>query len=94
MADGAQTTTKKHKQFVSEPMGDKLVTELGGIGPKYGERLRAEGFEKAYNVLGQFLVLNKDKDLFIDWLMETACTNTKCATDCYNCLRDWSDSFI
>ena len=46
MADGAQTTTKKHKQFVSEPMGDKLVTELGGIGPKYGERLRAEGFEK------------------------------------------------
>ena len=46
MASGAQTTTKKHKQFVSEPMGEKLVTDLGGIGPKYGERLREAGFEK------------------------------------------------
>ncbi|XP_038075526.1 barrier-to-autointegration factor-like isoform X2 [Patiria miniata] len=94
MADRAQTTTKKHKQFVSEPMGDKPVTELGGIGPKYGERLQEAGFEKAFNVLGQFLVLNKDKELFIDWLMATTSANNKCANDCYNCLRDWSDAFM
>ncbi|XP_022095747.1 barrier-to-autointegration factor-like [Acanthaster planci] len=94
MADRAQTTTKKHKQFVSEPMGDKLVTELGGIGPKYGERLREAGFEKAYNVLGQFLVLNKDEELFVDWLMTTTSATKKCATDCYNCLKDWSDAYI
>ena len=37
-------------------------------------------------VLGQFLVLKKSKDLFIDWLKDDAGANTKQATDCYQCL--------
>ena len=40
------TTTKKHKDFISEPMGDKPLTALAGIGEVYGERLKATGFEK------------------------------------------------
>ncbi|XP_038074987.1 barrier-to-autointegration factor-like [Patiria miniata] len=94
MAEGAQTTTNKHRQFVSEPMRDKAVTELGGIGPASGEKLGEAGFEKAYNVLGQFLVLNKDKQLFTDWLKARTPANNKCANDCYNCLKDWSDAFV
>ena len=85
------TTSQKHRNFVSEPMGEKLVTELAGIGPVVGGRLQELGFSKAYSLLGQFLVLNKNEDLFIDWLKEDINASSKQAGDCYNCLKDWCE---
>ena len=49
-------------------MGEKPVTDLAGIGDVLGKRLESKGFDKAYVVLGQFLLLKKDKDLFVDWI--------------------------
>jgi hypothetical protein len=42
----------------------------------------------------QFLVLKKNKDLFIDWLKDYAGANSKQASDCYQCLSDWCDEFL
>ena len=47
------STSQKHRDFV---IGEKPATSLAGM----GKRLSEEGFDKAYVVLGQNLVLKKN----------------------------------
>uniref|UniRef100_A0A1B0BZL6 Uncharacterized protein n=1 Tax=Glossina palpalis gambiensis TaxID=67801 RepID=A0A1B0BZL6_9MUSC len=42
----------------------------------------------AYPVLGQYLVLKKDAELFKEWMKDTCNASAKQANDCYNCLND------
>ncbi|KAG7223366.1 hypothetical protein INR49_015722 [Caranx melampygus] len=88
------STSQKHKEFVAEPMGEKSVMALAGIGEVLGKRLEEKGFDKAYVVLGQFLVLKKDEELFRDWLKDTCGANSKQQGDCYGCLKEWCDAFL
>lgn len=88
------TTTQKHRNFVSESMDQKPVTDLSGIGPVLGERLKSEGFNEAYVVLGQFLVLKKNKDSFVEWLKDLVDANEREASDCYQCLSEWCSQFL
>uniref|UniRef100_A0A1B0AI60 Barrier-to-autointegration factor-like protein n=1 Tax=Glossina pallidipes TaxID=7398 RepID=A0A1B0AI60_GLOPL len=87
-------TTQKYRNFVAEPMGDKPVTDLAGIGDVLGGRLTEAGFDKAYTVLGQYLVLKKDAELFKEWMKDTCNASAKQANDCYNCLNDWCEEFL
>ncbi len=75
-------------------MGEKPVTDLAGIGPVLGERLSEKGFDKAYVVLGQFLVLKKNGELFMDWLNQTCKANAKQQKDCFTCLDQWCRAFL
>ena len=88
------STSQKHRNFVSEPMGDKNVRELAGIGDVLSGRLAEKGFDKAFVVLGQFLLLKKNEELFKDWLKESCGANSKQSHDCYSCLSEWCRSFI
>uniref|UniRef100_A0A0B7A1E3 Barrier-to-autointegration factor-like protein n=1 Tax=Arion vulgaris TaxID=1028688 RepID=A0A0B7A1E3_9EUPU len=87
-------TSQKHRNFVSEPMGEKDVTELAGIGDALGSRLMDKHYTKAYVVLGQFLLFKKDESLFKDWLNNMTGANSKQQSDCYLCLKEWCDSFL
>ncbi|XP_040206957.1 barrier-to-autointegration factor-like protein isoform X1 [Rana temporaria] len=88
-------TSQKHRDFVSEPMGDKPVTALAGIGEVLGGKLEEQGFDKAYVLLGQFLVFKKDADdLFKDWLQDSCGANSRQAELCSSCLKEWCSSFL
>lgn len=86
--------TVKHRLFVNEPIGEKSVRALPGIGEAHGTSFEDKGFGKAYAVLGQFLRLNKDARLFRDWLKVTGGLNARQQDQCYNCLREWSETFL
>ncbi|XP_062409170.1 barrier-to-autointegration factor-like [Sardina pilchardus] len=88
------STSQKHKEFVAEPMGEKSVNALAGIGEILGKRLNEKTVDKAYQVLGKFLFLKKDEERFHDWLKDTCGANSKQQGDCYGCLREWCDSFL
>jgi len=88
------TTSQKHRNFVSEPMGEKPVTDLSGIGEVLGKKLEDQGFDKAYVVLGQYLLLKKNDELFCNWLKETCGANKKQQADCAKCLKEWCESFM
>ncbi|KAM4591820.1 barrier-to-autointegration factor-like protein isoform 1-T2 [Odontesthes bonariensis] len=88
------STTQKHRDFVGEPMGDKPVMALSGIGETLGRKLEDQGFDKAYVVLGQFLLLKKDTEMFTDWLKDASGANSRQAGLCAQCLKEWCNAFL
>ncbi|CAI5780323.1 barrier-to-autointegration factor [Podarcis lilfordi] len=49
-------------------MGDKPIIVVDGINEELGAKLAAKGFDKAYILLGQFLLLKKECATFQKWL--------------------------
>ena len=75
-------------------MTNKSVTELAGIGMVRGRTLTKRGYGKAYVVLGQFLLFNKDEEMFKDWLFQICEADSEQQDDCYMCLSEWCDTFL
>uniref|UniRef100_G3MN83 Barrier-to-autointegration factor-like protein n=1 Tax=Amblyomma maculatum TaxID=34609 RepID=G3MN83_AMBMU len=88
------STSKKHRYFTAEPMGNKSVTELAGIGDTLGGRLKANGYSRADSVVGQYLLMRGDRKQFSSWLTDVTGANSKQAQDCYRCVDDWCQNFM
>uniref|UniRef100_UPI0037E9948F barrier-to-autointegration factor-like n=1 Tax=Semicossyphus pulcher TaxID=241346 RepID=UPI0037E9948F len=86
------STTKKHRDFVGEPMGHKSVRDVPGIGDNLGRRLENKGFNKASDVLGQYLHVKQDTKQFGSWLKNTSGANSRDAGSCTRGLNEWCDN--
>ena len=49
---------------------------------------------QAYVLLGRFLLLRKNEELFKDWLKEEVGANKKQGKNAYYCLKQWCDAFL
>lgn len=75
-------------------MGEKEIYEVAGIGKVLGEKLVKMGFDKAYVMLGQFLLLKKDQDDFKEWLKAEIGANSKQGGDAATCMSEWCNAFL
>ena len=94
VATAETSTSQKHAHFVDGPILDKDVSALPGIGDVAAKELEKAGFKKAYKVVGQFLVLDKDKDAFKEWLMRTSGARADCREKCYKAIKEWTDNYV
>ena len=93
-ADMAETPTQKHDLFVNASMGTKGVTALPGISGKSGDDLIAAEFDYAYQVIGQFLILRKDKAKFERWLKDICKSlRPQDVNKCYQAANDWCSQY-
>jgi hypothetical protein len=90
----AQSTSQKHQCFTSEPLGTKPCTSVAGIGSTLGKRLEDEGFDTAKTLLGQYLLLKGNEELFVHWFKEICGANSKQAKECFACLAEWEEQFM
>ncbi|XP_022329506.2 barrier-to-autointegration factor-like [Crassostrea virginica] len=84
--------TRKRELFAREPLGEKSVQQMAGIGKQQAEKLKDEGYEKAYQILGMFLQCNKEEEKFKSWLKTTCGANKKQQSDCFLCLQEWCNN--
>ncbi|XP_003381715.1 barrier-to-autointegration factor 1 [Trichinella spiralis] len=89
-----QGSSVKHQEFVCESLEEKDVDAIAGIGPVYAKHLTKQGFDKAYVLLGQFLVLKRHRDQFVNWMMNELKIAKPHATACYNCLNEWCEQHL
>ena len=87
------TNSKKHKDFVSTPMGSKDVTKIPGIGEKIGGNMNEREINFAYEVFGMFLVVKKNKDNFFKWLKQFV-ANAEHREECYKAMEEWSKKYF
>ncbi|XP_072490623.1 barrier-to-autointegration factor-like protein [Notamacropus eugenii] len=84
----------KLRTFLGEPIGEKCVAFVDGVDKDLAVRLIESGFEKAYVLLGQFLLMHKKEDDFQMWLMLAFGATRREAQKICICLREWCSTFI
>ncbi|XP_061600807.1 barrier-to-autointegration factor-like protein [Cololabis saira] len=87
-------TTEEYRDFVAEPMEDKPVTALPGIGEELGKKLRTRGFTRASAVLGHYLQMRGELDRFKDWLKNAIHADNHQADLCTRALEEWCKNHI
>jgi predicted flap endonuclease-1-like 5' DNA nuclease len=63
------TTTKKRSTFLSTPLNSVTsLNQVPGVGPVTLERLTQRGITSPAQLIGQFMLLNRDRAAMAEWL--------------------------
>lgn len=89
---GPPATSQKHQGFVTEPMGNRSVRDVPGIGPAHGRTLEERGMPRADQFSGCYPKRFWDHGQFQDNLKNTTGANAKQQRDAYNGMREWTDN--
>ncbi|XP_039112448.1 barrier-to-autointegration factor-like protein isoform X1 [Hyaena hyaena] len=82
------------RAFLSEPIGEKDVAWVEGISRELAINLVTKGFNKAYILLGQFLLMHKNEAEFQKWLICCCGATEYEAQESSNCLKEWCSCFL
>ncbi len=90
-----RTVASFYKVFIDEVMGDKDVTVLPGISEAHGDDLGIKGYDKAYMVFGQYLILRRDRKKFKKWLKDVCPEIEENDNEyCFNSLKSWEERHV
>jgi len=106
----SSTTSQKFRDFTGEPIKDKLLSEVPGLGPKLASNLEGSGINqvcffllltinscidlKAYELLGIYLTLLKNKEYFELWIRDNAGANRHQAKQCAEAIDAFCSQFL
>jgi len=78
MTDAATSTSKKRSTFLSIPLSAVVsLSQVPGIGPVTLERLAVRGITTPSQLVGQFMVLNRDRAAMVSWLCSECSTRRR-----------------
>ncbi|XP_012667861.1 barrier-to-autointegration factor-like protein [Otolemur garnettii] len=89
-----QELTPRLRAFLSEPIGEKDVSWVDGVSHQLAINLITKGFNKAYILLGQFLLMHKNEAEFQKWLIYCCGATEYEAQQSSNCLKEWCACFL
>ena len=88
--EAPQEAEELEDTFFTEPLGDKPVTDLLGPANKaFASILENKGFTMAKEMLGVFLMLEKDQEKFKIWLKCTCGATDNLQNLCSFRLAEW-----
>ncbi|KAL1787086.1 barrier-to-autointegration factor [Sigmodon hispidus] len=82
------------RAFLSEPIGEKDVAWVDGISRELAINLVTKGFNKAYILLGQFLLMHKNEAEFQRWIICCCGATEYEARQSSTCLKEWCACFL
>ncbi|XP_008586749.1 PREDICTED: barrier-to-autointegration factor-like protein [Galeopterus variegatus] len=82
------------RAFLYEPIGEKDIGCVDGISRELAINLINKGFNKAYILLGQFLLMHKNESEFQKWMIRCCGATDYEARESSNCLKEWCACFL
>ena len=81
--------SKKNQKLACEPLKDKKLVDLGGIGKMHAMDLKKRGFNDAAAVVGQFMAYNRNDDKFKEFIKRKGNANNGEAANCLQGVKGW-----
>ncbi|XP_031348182.1 barrier-to-autointegration factor-like [Photinus pyralis] len=87
------STSVKHQNFVKEPMGNKPVNHLPGIGQVASARMNERNITQASQVYGKYLVESRNPVAFENWMKNDFNVDRNRARQCSNAVDSYYKQF-